>query len=248
MSIAGSTYVRKRLKPDYGDDIYIINRDLLHAIKSILPVKAGKVLDYGAGGSPYESLFCGKYDKADIEKYQGVSIEIDKKGRLPAGVTDYDVVLSSQVLEHVSDPKVYLDECFRVLRPGGKLVLSTHGVYEDHPCPDDLWRWTSAGLENLIHSVGFQITKSLKTTCGVRAVLFLWSQQTHRVPLKFPKNGSLKMVIIFASLKLLRFFVGTALNKFADLWLSREAVKESSDPSARLYINIVVLAEKPFEA
>jgi SAM-dependent methyltransferase len=55
-------------------------------------------------------------------------------------------VLSTQVLEHVLDPDVYLRECYRVLRPGGRLLLSTHGFMFYHPDPDDYWRWTCAGL------------------------------------------------------------------------------------------------------
>ena len=43
-------------------------------------------------------------------------------------------------------PARYLAECFRVLRPGGRLLLSTHGMFVYHPDPDDYWRWTCAGL------------------------------------------------------------------------------------------------------
>ena len=56
--------------------------------------------------------------------------------------TSFDAVLSTQVLEHVADPGALPAERFRVLRPGGRLLLSTHGIFVYHPDPDDYWRWT----------------------------------------------------------------------------------------------------------
>ncbi len=59
-------------------------------------------------------------------------------------------MLSTQVLEHVTDPRLYLAECHRVLRPGGPLLLSTHGIMVYHPDPVDYWRWTGAGLQRAV--------------------------------------------------------------------------------------------------
>ena len=70
-----------------------------------------------------------------------------------------DVVLSTQVLEHVEDPRTYLEECFRVLRPGGQLLLSTHGFMVYHPDPVDYWRWTGAGLRRAVEQAGFRIER-----------------------------------------------------------------------------------------
>src|SRR5690606_40957980 len=63
----------------------------------------------------------------------------------------------NQVLEHVPDLPRYLMEANRVLKPDGKLILTTHGVWKYHPDPGDYWRWTSAGMRLQITQFGFEI-------------------------------------------------------------------------------------------
>jgi hypothetical protein len=63
-----------------------------------------------------------------------------------------------------------------VLQPGGKLILTTHGVWEDHGCPYDFRRWTADGLSRELEQAGFQVRKVAKLTTGPRAILFLFAQ------------------------------------------------------------------------
>ena len=45
-------------------------------------------------------------------------------------------------------------ELRRIVRPGGRVLASTHGTYVYHPNPLDLWRWTQPGLERLFLDAG----------------------------------------------------------------------------------------------
>ena len=101
--------------------------------------------------------------------------------RFTAKSAEYDCVLSTQVLEHVEDPQGYLEECHRVLTPGGHLVLTTHGLFEDHACPYDYWRWTADGLKRLVGGVGLEVSSSKKMTTGPRCILYLAEREVWAV-------------------------------------------------------------------
>ncbi len=119
------------------------------------------VVDYGCADVPYRHLFAAgvAYTAVDLPGNPMATIEIAADGTLPLADGGADVVLSTQVLEHVADPQVYLAEAFRVLRPGGRLLLSTHGIMAYHPDPVDLWRWTCAGLREAVEQAGFQVLR-----------------------------------------------------------------------------------------
>jgi SAM-dependent methyltransferase len=121
----------------------------------------GRVLDYGCADTPYRRFFPDsvEYVGADLPGNPLASLEIAPDGTVPAEPEGFDAVISTQVLEHVEDPAVYLDECHRVLRPGGRLLLSTHGIMVYHPDPVDLWRWTGEGLQKAVTAAGFEIER-----------------------------------------------------------------------------------------
>jgi SAM-dependent methyltransferase len=120
-----------------------------------------RVLDYGCADRPYRQLFPAdaEYIAADLPGNPHAEIAIEPDGRVPVEDSSVDVVISTQVLEHVADPALYLSECRRVLRPGGQLLLSTHGIMVYHPDPDDYWRWTCAGLRRAAGDAGFEIQR-----------------------------------------------------------------------------------------
>ena len=121
----------------------------------------GRVLDYGCADTPYRRFFPSTVDyvAADLPGNPLASVEIDPAGTVPLESESFDAVISTQVLEHVEDPDVYLAECRRVLRPGGRMLLSTHGFMVFHPDPVDYWRWTGSGLERAVTSAGFAVER-----------------------------------------------------------------------------------------
>lgn len=118
-----------------------------------------RVLDYGCATQPYRHLFDSGVDYvgADLRGNPVAQVELREDGSVPLPDSSFDVILSTQVLEHVIDPASYLSECHRLLKPGGSLVLSTHGIMYYHPDPEDYWRWTPAGLEKVVEEAGLEV-------------------------------------------------------------------------------------------
>jgi SAM-dependent methyltransferase len=134
----------------------------LHRLSADLNVADhGRVLDYGCADLPYRSFFpaAAEYLAADLPGNPDATVEIGADGTVPVEDSSIDAIVSTQVLEHVADPDLYLSECFRVLRPGGRMLLSTHGIMVYHPDPVDYWRWTCAGLERSVRRPGFEIVR-----------------------------------------------------------------------------------------
>jgi SAM-dependent methyltransferase len=138
----------------------------LRATAAELPIGEA-ILDFGCAERPYESVFVPRFSKyigADIARNHRADITITPDGRVPLGDRSVDAVLSTQVLEHVANPHAYLVEAWRLLRPVGHLVLSTHGVWRYHPDPGDYWRWTLDGLT-------LELRRARFDTVRVRSVL-----------------------------------------------------------------------------
>jgi len=154
-----------RLYPSIFHPRYIVLsrlRDItVKTIKEITASNKSQILvDFGCGDMPYREVI-----EPYVVKYLGVDLEMnpkaehhigfDSKTTLPDGYAD--IVLSNQVLEHVDTPEGYLQEAWRVLKPGGIAIITTHGYWFYHPTPNDYWRWTSAGLQKVIANEDFKI-------------------------------------------------------------------------------------------
>lgn len=153
------------IKPPVWNSYYYVSTQTRKAYEKKIPYllkpdKKYDILDYGCGSKPYEYIFEGhinKYTGVDIGENPRADHKIEPGGILPFNDHSFDIVLSSQVLEHVEDVNQYMKECYRVLKPNGFFLLSTHGTWQYHASPHDFHRWTSIGLKKLIKAFGFRI-------------------------------------------------------------------------------------------
>jgi SAM-dependent methyltransferase len=155
----------RRLRPSLFDTDWMVLSRLTRVIELLAAqeVRSGdKALDFGCGSKPYEPLFRAagvEYHGADFDT--GAELPIDANGVIACPDAYADLVLSFQVLEHVRDLETYFNEARRVLKPGGRMILSTHGTWFYHPHPEDHRRWTRTGLVNELESNGFEVLETI---------------------------------------------------------------------------------------
>lgn len=116
--------------------------------------RVGKVLDVGAQYCPYYPLFRGKcesYSSLDIVPSPIVDLVCNAED-MPIENGSYDLVLCTQVLEHCTSPERIINECHRVLRDGGSLIVTVPSIYPVHGYPADNWRFMPDGLKYLLRN------------------------------------------------------------------------------------------------
>jgi SAM-dependent methyltransferase len=165
---------------------YHARRGLMRGLNEFFPELRGDVLDVGCGRKPYR-------DHVPATRYVGVDVDtpvtralamadIFYDGRtLPFSDGSFDGVLCSQVLEHVFTPEEFLREIHRVLRPGGRLLLATPFVWDEHEQPHDFARYSSFGLRALLERNGFEVLVQRKSAADARAVAQLAAAWLYKV-------------------------------------------------------------------
>lgn len=127
--IAQLNGLREWYRRVYGFNYY--NRDRW-VEKMAASVPSGAfVLDVGAGPGKYRELFAHcTYKTQDfgqepgtIGRYTKLDYECDITA-IPVLDASFDVVLCTEVLEHIPEPFAAVSEMARILRPGGLLVLT----------------------------------------------------------------------------------------------------------------------------
>ena len=146
----------------------------------------GLTLDIGAQNGPYAALFPNRVG-LDIRHGTGVQIIGDAQA-LGIAADTFEMILCTEVLEHLPEPQKAIDEMFRVLKPGGTLLLTTRFLFPIHDAPHDYFRYTKYGLRYLLRR--FDVVELAEETdsVGTIAVLLqrlgMQAQTLHRTPLR----------------------------------------------------------------
>ncbi len=159
---------------------YIARRGLYLELARLAPRVKGRLLDVGCGTKPYLELFKGcEYIGLEYSE-TGHSSPFKKADyfysgdKFPFEDASFDALLSSQVMEHIFEPDIFLDEAYRCLKPGGDFILTVPFVWEEHEPPYDYARYSSFALDHLAKKHGFEIASHVKvgrTVCVLAQLL-----------------------------------------------------------------------------
>jgi SAM-dependent methyltransferase len=134
-------------------------------------LEAGCGEGYGAGliASRAERVFALDYDQLATEhvarRYPEVAVARANLPFLPLRSSTVDVVANFQVIEHLWDQAQFLDECHRVLRPHGRLLVTTPNRITFTPDSDTplnpyhTRELAPSELDSLLREAGFEIER-----------------------------------------------------------------------------------------
>lgn len=164
------------------DPVFLTNIRLKTALEAAikpLATKGVRCLDVGCGNRPYEYLFqAGHYVGVDVES-SGRPLDMKQPDyfydgvKLPLKDDSFDMVMSTQVIEHVPNPLDFLKEIARTCKPGGTVIISLPFVYQEHEVPYDYFRFTQFGIEELLKNAGLKIESIKKDSSALEAIAIL---------------------------------------------------------------------------
>jgi SAM-dependent methyltransferase len=162
----------------FTNPFFFARRGLCRGILEYGKYISGKTLDVGCGQRPYEHLVAStEYVGLEIDTPAARKInraDVYYNGdRFPFEDASFDSAMINQVFEHVFNPDEFLHEVNRILKPGGKLLLTVPFVWDEHEQPQDYARYTSFGLSWILTKYGFQIIKQQKSVNNIGLIFQL---------------------------------------------------------------------------
>lgn len=196
----------------------------------------GRVLDIGGGRTDtnhsYESLYPNRFI-VDIDAKRQPDIVGDAH-ELPIEDESFETILCTEVLEHLHTPEQAISEMYRVLKPGGKLILTTRFMYPLHDVPHDYFRYTKYGLEHLFRDwLNVTVEPEVETFSAMAALCQRIIFQTDLRGGKITKG--LVLIIVF----ILKNCDGLLKKQYGD-------IQKTQEVTSFITTGYYLIAKKPF--
>lgn len=160
---------------------------LYRVLRPLLARLSGDVLDVGCGEKPYRAWMPDARRWVGIDVSPGPSVDglIEPGKSWPIEDDDFDVVVCTQVLEHVGDLDHTVSELVRVLRPGGDAIVTVPFIFGEHNAPHDYRRLSQHGLRQLLADHGLDVVETrphggIGSTLGVIGLCWTWDAMPRR--------------------------------------------------------------------
>ncbi|MFZ5518609.1 MAG: methyltransferase domain-containing protein [Candidatus Zhuqueibacterota bacterium] len=167
------------------EDVYSNEERIYHNIKPFTPIKNKRILEVGAGSARDSFQFAHDQAMVYVLDYSPQALAIVRKlnaqspaklnliqsdaFHIPVPDNTFDIVFHQGLLEHFRDPRPLIQENFRVLKPGGLLLIDVPQRYHVYTLIKHILillnRWFAGWetefsireLKNLMQQQGFAI-------------------------------------------------------------------------------------------
>ena len=107
-------------------------------IQAVLPHVRGRLLDLGCGDNKLVRHYANGIG-VDVHPWPGADVVVDDSASLDWESQSFDTVTIIAALNHMPNRKAVLDECRRVLRPDGRVIVTMLT-----PRTSRVWHWLRA--------------------------------------------------------------------------------------------------------
>ncbi len=233
--------VPKDFNPPVSHPLYFIRKGLFNKISLYSPEFNGRLLDFGCGAKPYQSLFTNvnEYIGLDYDSeghnHANENVDVFYDGKtIPFENESFDSLFSSEVFEHVFALQEILPEISRVLKKGGKMLITCPFVWEEHEIPIDYARYSQFALHDMLQKNGFKILTTDKNGHFIMAL--------HQLFIVYLHDFWLNRVFFFSKFRLFKKTIRQVLVPLCNwLFLLTEPLWPKSE---KLYLNTIIIAEK----
>jgi len=147
---------------------WLANHKIIAALERVRVHAHGDLLDVGCGSKPFAPLFAGR-----VRRYWGSDLAASRylagarpdafatAEAQPFRAASFDTVLGLSMLTYLPEPLRMIVEAYRVLKPGGVLILEFTQMVPLHDAPHDYFRFTRFGAEFLLERAGFEQLESV---------------------------------------------------------------------------------------
>lgn len=229
--------MRQSFQPNFFsiviNPMYFLRRGLYRGILKNKHNLKGQMLDFGCGRKPYRTII-------DVDKYVGVDVEISGHdhrnsqidifydGRtIPFPSDSFDSFLCSEVFEHLFNLEEIVAELHRVVKVGGRGLITVPFSWPEHEVPYDFGRYTSFGMREILEKHGFKIVTLEKSGHFVECIFQLTAYYIARLyNSKYAPLNLFFNVLLVGPINLLGLFFSKILPKNRDLFFNLIIVVE----------------------
>ena len=235
-----SYLMRQSFQPNFLslfiNPFYFIRKGLHNGIIKNRIHLHGEMLDFGCGRKPYKNLISvNKYVGVDIEvsghPHKNSEVDVFYNGHsIPFPTNTFDSFLCSEVFEHLFNLEEIIMELHRVLKSGGKGLITVPFLWPEHETPYDFGRYTSFGMQALLEKNHFKVISMEKSGHFIECIFQLMAYYVNRIyNSKYSILNVFFTSLLVSPINIVGFLISKILPKNRDLFFNLIIVVEKTE-------------------